>query len=182
MSLAKKMLKSTVIATALGLYAMSAQAGWTFTADTTDPFTNPENGLAQGTGNPPTDIQVWLKGLYNLSDYPTFTEGANVNASIGTITGLDAIIGSILTLHYGNTPDTAYPGNNLTFAYQCVGDAASCGSFVLSALPPNPDNGLSNYRLWNGDPGNKTPEPGTALLLGLGLFGIAAMRRRKQHQ
>jgi hypothetical protein len=40
---------------------------------------------------------------------------------------------------------------------------------------------LSHYTLFS-DPGKKTPEPGTALLIGLGLFGIAAMRRRKQQQ
>jgi len=39
---------------------------------------------------------------------------------------------------------------------------------------------LSHYTLFSTGPGNQIPEPATAALIGLGLLGIGALRRRKQ--
>lgn len=189
MSLAKKMLKTCVVAVALGFSAMSAQAGWIFTADSTQDFTNPDQIDNQGTGNPPSDLAVWLKGLYDLSTYPTLTSKSEDFGTItNPITGLAAVVGSILTIHFGNPADGAWnsyndannSGNvtNLTFAFVCEA-GSSCSSYDITTLPPYSTAGYSNWRLWNGDPG-KTPEPATAALIGLGLLGMAALRRRKQ--
>lgn len=71
------------------------------------------------------------------------------------------------------------------FALYYYEDAVSAGLWDTSALR---NKGLSHISFWRvagspetpTDPANPTPEPGTLILLGAGLAGVVALRRRQK--
>jgi hypothetical protein len=82
------------------------------------------------------------------------------NPLSGTISWDPLISYAYISMKYANTVDLWY-----------IADATS---FPFVGL----DQGLSHYSLWN--PGSSSvPEPATALLLGIGILGLAALGRKK---
>lgn len=141
--------------------------------------------------------------IYGYSSGFSFNSGA-FSSSVSTPYGYTSAHrpGTGDTVFIGGTEyHTAFPGfTSFNIMYQEL-----AGTFIgtgVDLLPDTPDffstlaNGIVNINLVNGglvsgvsariilqqDPGSDVPEPEIIALIGLGLFGIAAARRRRKTQ
>lgn len=117
-------------------------------------------------------LQIDLSGLlaggtYDVTVWSFDSAGAQVDSRISSWNGVT----------YSFTPKGALPetleDNNVRF--QIVADASGLAQVIGDSLETTGDPGA----FINGMRVTLVPEPGTALLLGLGLAGLSARRRRR---
>ena len=97
-------------------------------------------------------------GFVNITD--TISSAANGSGCVASVDGLDVCQNALATVNSSAT------GNYVVMSGR-LGD-------VLDAFKPE----MIQAKLVPGGPGGNTPVPGTAYLLGLGLMGVVALRRR----
>lgn len=164
-------LTSLLAICALTLAAISsAQAGWVLATDpnTSDTATNPGYGAVQPSNQSASTIAAWLQDLFDLTNIPDLIAKEDT-FSASTISGINTDA-DYITLHYGN--HRLFTGTNLTLAYVC---SSNCSTF--SDIDTR---GLSNYRIFGNDTPTHVPEPGSLLLIGLGL--LCMIGKAKSHK
>jgi hypothetical protein len=157
--------------------------------------------LTLGTRTATVDpaMECTAAGLGNLGDTQLLAlpyvddilerDNANSNGGLLNITGEGSNSG---TWSFGSSVWTSWQNVYLYFHFGNVDGQGSTydPDYFIVRLSPidtsgtwtvNPDKrgALSNIALMVGTPTNKVPEPGTLALLGLGLAGIALVRRRR---
>jgi PEP-CTERM motif len=127
-----------------------------------------------GQGNQAQDdfIQAGNTGYTTIGQFDTFTQ----TGSTGTFT-IDASLwdtwGELFIgfkFGTGNTPDE-------WFVYELQDDVSSGNWTFVNMLAPGANQGLSHLTVYAQD--RQVPEPGSLLLLGLGLAGLGFFVRRR---
>ncbi len=180
----------------LGALLLGSLAAHAVTVDATYLFGKSDDGAPSGLGDEPQRLTFLIK-QYNTSGasgptvgtfgdlYTTYTP-ANVPAAPlpaydGNSTGQVGAAATSLSIDVtGWTYLLVKWASNDYFYY--VGDLTGVVT-VNNDVQFNPGNGrpqnASHYRLFNDDPGTRVPDGGTTVaLLGLGMLGVAAARRR----
>lgn len=154
----------------LALGSFNAQAAWVIATDAVpaDSATNPDFDLANQNA---TTVGAWLSMLVG--------SGPLTVTSLGDIADGTASIGGLgqgyLAIHYGGGGLFGSPGSGgYNLAFSCV---TACATINLTSFGPGDyTKATSNYRFYGTT--TSVPEPATLGLLGLGMLGMAAARRR----
>ena len=172
--------------------------GWVnFYVDQTPDFQIPGAASDAAAIAAATDGDLWLTLAGHTSAYPTSGFGAGTT---GTLQGLGSILGAVIAGFGSGLLDVDYTG---AANGNSAGAGASANAFFDTDSYSDLLGGTADVSLdtsftsnnvpftnCNGGPGclqgsatvnaNIIPEPGTLSILGLGLLGLAAVRRRRQ--
>lgn len=152
------------------------------------------SGVGAWMGNPFQESTVTGNVTFELWDDYAFHAGANLLASATTSYSIDAgwENGQWFDVFWGSvavTPNSQLFLRYITDGNEPIAGASDFNPYHLgeatwgnSTLPTNPPRRYDlAFRTYTDEPGSVTPEPVTMVLVGSGLAGIAARRRRRNN-
>jgi hypothetical protein len=137
----------------------------------TPSFTACEGAFVGNNNNQSEDVLSHIESTWSLTNVSWADGVEEFVGTDGTIEFASPFDTFILALKQGN-------GFSLFYFDGTEGELSEV-DYVTSGVKAGETNDLSHWTLYTGD-GVSVPEPGTMLLLGTGLLGMAAVRRRRE--
>lgn len=120
--------------------------------------------------SPATTETGSFAGSYSTVFFNTALDPEDATISYSGGLAIDCTLGCFLSVKDGNATPATYVFN--------ISNWDGTSDIVMQNFWENARGAISNVAIW-GQGGGKVPEPGTLGLLGLGILGLVALRRRR---